>query len=256
MEKYKKVFIETKEQEQTKEFKKWFGKSKVVDSSGKPLIVYHGTNASFNSFDPIGKEHAWMGDYPEGAIFFTDNKKQASLYGKNVIEVYLKMNNPYFINLLKDEEYGHLSPEQYIDDYLDWSKFSDYGAIIVKGKNKHYTYSVYIMSDDNRDIKSATNNNGEFNPRSDNIMERYERLFEISNEEKDKISDEERIKVLRDTIKKLQYKIRQNKIELDYIDDSDSEGRDARENLEAVIDADEESIDKLTQDIEDIKNEN
>ncbi|MGB2166377.1 MAG: hypothetical protein ACPH3M_04015, partial [Candidatus Puniceispirillales bacterium] len=32
-------------------FKKWFGKSKVVDENGKPLVVYHGTDRNFDSFD-------------------------------------------------------------------------------------------------------------------------------------------------------------------------------------------------------------
>jgi len=33
-------------------FVKWFGDSKVVDDAGKPLVVYHGTRASFSKFDP------------------------------------------------------------------------------------------------------------------------------------------------------------------------------------------------------------
>jgi len=32
-------------------FKKWFGKSKVVDADGKPLVVYHGTVSDFTKFD-------------------------------------------------------------------------------------------------------------------------------------------------------------------------------------------------------------
>lgn len=32
------------------EFKSWFGESKVVDSAGKPLVVYHGSRSSFDSF--------------------------------------------------------------------------------------------------------------------------------------------------------------------------------------------------------------
>jgi hypothetical protein len=32
-------------------FRKWFGKSKVVDADGKPLVVYHGTFAEFEAFD-------------------------------------------------------------------------------------------------------------------------------------------------------------------------------------------------------------
>jgi hypothetical protein len=34
----------------TPEFKRWFGDSKVVDGEGKPLVVYHGTNKSFDKF--------------------------------------------------------------------------------------------------------------------------------------------------------------------------------------------------------------
>ena len=36
---------------ETPAFKNWFGESKVVDAAGKPLVVYHGTNADFAAFD-------------------------------------------------------------------------------------------------------------------------------------------------------------------------------------------------------------
>ncbi len=37
----------------TPEFRKWFGDSKVVDESGKPLVVYHGAeNGDYTAFDP------------------------------------------------------------------------------------------------------------------------------------------------------------------------------------------------------------
>lgn len=31
-------------------FKKWFGRSRVVDENGEPLVVYHGTDADFTEF--------------------------------------------------------------------------------------------------------------------------------------------------------------------------------------------------------------
>lgn len=40
------------DQTQTPAFKRWFGDSKVVDAEGKPLVVYHGTNASFDVPQP------------------------------------------------------------------------------------------------------------------------------------------------------------------------------------------------------------
>ena len=39
------------EQTETPAFKEWFGDSKVVDDEGKPLVVYHGTTADFDTFD-------------------------------------------------------------------------------------------------------------------------------------------------------------------------------------------------------------
>ena len=36
---------------QTPEFKAWFGDSKVVDKSGRPRVVYHGTRSSFDTVD-------------------------------------------------------------------------------------------------------------------------------------------------------------------------------------------------------------
>ena len=33
----------------TSNFKSWFGRSKIVDKSGKPLVVYHGSNSKFSS---------------------------------------------------------------------------------------------------------------------------------------------------------------------------------------------------------------
>lgn len=37
----------------TPAFKKWFGDSKVVGTDGKPLVVYHGTKADFDTFHTV-----------------------------------------------------------------------------------------------------------------------------------------------------------------------------------------------------------
>ena len=39
------------EQTETRQFQRWFGKSKVVDRDGEPLVVYHATDAEFTVFD-------------------------------------------------------------------------------------------------------------------------------------------------------------------------------------------------------------
>jgi hypothetical protein len=76
---------------ETKEFKKWFKKSKVVDKSGKPLTVYHGTDAIFNIFDytKIGTQGV-----SEGAgFYFTNSQDVAKGYG-NPLEVNLSIQKP------------------------------------------------------------------------------------------------------------------------------------------------------------------
>jgi len=44
-------FAVDRSQTETPEFKRWFGDSKVVDEGGKPLAVYHGTDAAIERFD-------------------------------------------------------------------------------------------------------------------------------------------------------------------------------------------------------------
>ena len=78
------------EQTQTESFERWFGDSKVVDSEGRPLVVYHGTKGDFSVFDT---ENSRMGP----AAWFTPSRTLASLHGRdgNVMPVYIAIRNPY-----------------------------------------------------------------------------------------------------------------------------------------------------------------
>lgn len=59
----------------TKEFKKWFGKSKMVDESGKPRVYYHGSFKNFDAFDPeISTPGAYMGP----GVYLTSDPEDAS----------------------------------------------------------------------------------------------------------------------------------------------------------------------------------
>lgn len=130
-------------QTETPEFKKWFGKSKVVDAEGKPLAVYHGTTHDFTVFDAKRSniENDWgkafyfsntpddittnyAGEGPdltnrinrlaerirdENGGFTIDAKLQAkqALKGSNdgaVMPVYLKMENPLVLGGRRETE--------------------------------------------------------------------------------------------------------------------------------------------------------
>lgn len=79
----------------------FFGDSKVVDKSGNPLVVYHGSANKFDRFDPktIGDNYI---ESEHTGFFFTQKERSAKNYAKlhskmkggYVYEVYLKIENP------------------------------------------------------------------------------------------------------------------------------------------------------------------
>lgn len=86
----------------TPAFKKWFGDSKVVDSDGKPMVMYHGTSQSqngeaFDSFDTYASNYGLMG---QGGYFTADPEVASSYTSKGkgstptVYPAYLSIKNP------------------------------------------------------------------------------------------------------------------------------------------------------------------
>lgn len=80
-------------------FWKWFGKSKVVNSKRKPLVVYHGTDADFNTFEKTkGSVVTFISveKVDRTGFFFTPNKKFAAAFSKSgrVLACYLSIRNP------------------------------------------------------------------------------------------------------------------------------------------------------------------
>lgn len=73
-------------------FDNWFGDSKVIDDNGDPLVVYHGTRAKFNKFDPskhIGNLY-WFTSSREDILSGLAGAKSS----KYIISAYLKISNP------------------------------------------------------------------------------------------------------------------------------------------------------------------
>jgi len=108
------------------EFEQWFRGSKIIDNSGKPLRVYHGTNKSFSIFKLS----------PEGVlgkgIYLTPDPKRASEYsaesafgerrgeGSNVIPLYASIKNPLIVH--EDEQYKNPSVDTLVALGVDREK--------------------------------------------------------------------------------------------------------------------------------------
>src|SRR5690606_25368023 len=95
-------------EEGIRNFWRWFGDSEVVDEQGRPLVVYHGTTADFDTFMRSKLGSATGARSTELGFYFTDNPFVANVFarkqdGGNVMPAYLSLKNPLVI--------GHLSPE-------------------------------------------------------------------------------------------------------------------------------------------------
>jgi hypothetical protein len=136
------------------QFKNWFGdwqnnpenSSKIVDESGKPLVVYHGTNSSeFEVFDKkyIGnRDSGWFGK----GFYFALSKAEAGTYGRNVVPVYLNIRNPfdfskYYKGIEDFKGYG------YTDTYV-LSKMSE----DVAGLNTAIKGTIYKKGNESTDF--------------------------------------------------------------------------------------------------------
>ena len=141
-------------------FWKWFGNSKIVDENGNPLICYHGTNNKFNSFNKSINGHF------DAGIYFTPNYSVGKSYGSKLKSVYLKMENPLWFNRDMPEE---LEKAVY---FRNKELLKDYDGIIVGFPENGMDFVSEIIVFEPNQIKSI-DNNGDWNPNSNNIYESF-----------------------------------------------------------------------------------
>jgi len=168
-------------QQETPEFKNWFGDSKVVDADGKPLTVYHGTSKDkdFTSFrgnkngiwftpdTKIASGYAMDNDsmnYRFGAGFNVEKTNTAS----RVIPAYLSLKNPAIFDVWPKSLLHATNYKKAQGDYFTQLKAQGYDGVIV-GSGRDKTFVAFNPEQ----VKSATANRGTFSPESKDI--RYQR---------------------------------------------------------------------------------
>lgn len=131
---------------------KWFGNSKVVAADGQPLVVYHGSDEKFDTFDtePQGKNH-WQSNSEAhgGGFFFADKKRYVKMH-KEVYPVYLKMENP-LVEFASDYYYAVDKFDSNSAMYLREAKLNGHDGIIMSSP----TGSMYVVFEPNQ-IKSIS----------------------------------------------------------------------------------------------------
>lgn len=208
---------ESDQQIHSNNFKRWFGNSKVVDESGKPLIVYHGSNADFTVFDKakIAIDNLGTGFYfsnEDIANSYANRRTQERGGKENTYAVYLKMEKPLdfrnvtyeqaieankqeFLSFGFDEAEAQRQAAELVDGFIaDTKRFNEktdfaialpdnksegmqrfiknegIDGFIVPGKDKASGKDgiAYVVFEPNQ-IKSATNNNGDFSSENSDI---------------------------------------------------------------------------------------
>ena len=173
--------------------------SKVVDENGEPLVVHHSTD---NEFDTFSKEK--LGENTDQnasddsvaatahiGFWFNTNDLTGTLFQERDVAGYLDVKEPYEFNSLESlvEDMSYYSSAE---EFVDRLKEDGYDGIVVR-KDEEMGGTSYIAFEPNQ-IKSATDNNGEFSQESDNIRYRESKgssertLVGIHNISADKLS--------------------------------------------------------------------
>jgi hypothetical protein len=89
------------------EFREWFGDSEIVDDSGEPLVVYHGTNSEFSEFDKSKRGSVYDDDASRSGFFFTEDLEGSKFFAQKAVdknggevfiqESHLKISEPFVI---------------------------------------------------------------------------------------------------------------------------------------------------------------
>ena len=127
----------------SEQFINWFKGSKVVNSDGSPMVVYHGTNELFEDFEH-GKASNTYANSAKNGFFFTSNRRVADSYlssrrleriesgeivdiptNPRVMEVYLHMENPLEFNAKSGEK-------KTWNDIFEEAKKNGHDGIIIR----------------------------------------------------------------------------------------------------------------------------
>lgn len=180
------------------------GVSKVVDSNGEPLMVYHGSPNEFDYFDKskIGSTTDY-GVFGTG-FYFALTKSYARIYGENVKPFFLNLKNPYKGvfggGVLNNDNYKPTDPEEHYNKVYNAAinlrgkteeqakriaersrdsaikmneeneklRNSNFDGVDATGEKVNSSEKQYVAFDPNQ-IKSATGNNGNFSTEDNNV---------------------------------------------------------------------------------------
>lgn len=166
----------------TKAFKEWFGDwennpeeaSKVVDENGEPLVVYHGTNSQWTTYNPNLFGSATDEGYYGKGLYLSSVKKKAMQYG-NIMELFVNMRNPFIVGMDSTLGMNESTRRGEIANMFNRENAPDelkqYDGVLYSGAEGKFEEIVVPAANQ---VKSATNNVGTYSRTNDDT--RYRKL--------------------------------------------------------------------------------
>ena len=164
----------------TPKFKKWFGKSKITTNSNKPMIAVHTSMTKWTQVDmsKLRSSAVWG----KGIYLSLSGKGSWKPVGNNItMELYVKSENPLDITKPLDEK-STKRLEKLIGRKLETVPLitleNRYGSVIEGAKKAGFDSIIHdgpgstgkhIVVFEPTQIKSATENNGNFDPNNKDI---------------------------------------------------------------------------------------
>ena len=162
----------------TPAFQKWFGESKILDDSGAPKVMYHGTHREFTEFDRLHATKLYR-YIPKDSIdtigiWFTDRADTAkNLYGPRAVDAYISSQKPFVIHGENAFEKMETLAKRLGGNHKmrEWMVGNGYDSIWLKGVKLDGATQDALIAFEPTQIKSATANRGTFDRNSKNILE-------------------------------------------------------------------------------------
>lgn len=143
----------------------------VLDASGRPRVFYHGTRDDFSSFDTDHanrKDAGWLGR----GVYLTSDDFIAETYARqkrgesapNVMPLYAAVKNPKVVSSDLKPILSQASQDA-IDSWTDQAKADGHDGVVLEFQDG----TIELVAFSPEQVKSATGNNGDFNPADSDI---------------------------------------------------------------------------------------
>jgi hypothetical protein len=179
-------------------FADWFGQSRVVDATGAPLAVYHGTTQSFDAFDmSFQGTNVRRNPTTRMGFFFTESVTGAQRWavrqggmGANILPVHLAIANPKKVSANKFSYFLKTARSGTIDRFVEEAAEAGFDGLCID-----YSHALDHGQDDVHEswwvafsgtqIKSALGNSGLYLKDSRSLSDR-EAAMALENSHKAK----------------------------------------------------------------------